>query len=427
MKSFDTDLKKYAEKINLKASERRELRERIFSYMEYHPLPKQKGVEIQFAGVQGESFTVFRFNAWYTKVAGAVFAILLIFAPVVAERSLPGDVLYLIKTGLNEPFQAQFVNSPYEKIEFETKLMERRIAEARVLANEGTLTDEVRSQITADVKVHTSAVQSGLEELRAQDADGAALAEIAFNSSLEVQSAVLEENENSDNAALFENILTVVNEAREGVNQETTTLTYEILNAHVESETTRAMELFVSIQETATEKEKSDIERGLSDINRLIKRAQRQHEANPEAAVAKLSETLGLLQKLIVFMSDINVRQAVELESIVPVVPSDEDRLEFVKDEIEDMEDLYAEIEDRIQKATTSDQELADSKSVLVTELLESASEAVEEKNIDAAEVFANEASIHIGELDLLTASFDLIEPETAQEPEEVSSTTPTL
>ena len=46
MKSFDSDLKKYADKIRLKATERAALRERILSYMEYHPLPKQVGESV---------------------------------------------------------------------------------------------------------------------------------------------------------------------------------------------------------------------------------------------------------------------------------------------------------------------------------------------------------------------------------------------
>ena len=340
MKSFDTDLKKYAEKISLKASERRELRERILSYMEYHPLPKQTGgiMPKRLDGIPSQVFTTFHFNfrSKYTRIATGVFAVILIVTPFVAERSVPGDALYLVKTNLNESIQGTLVTTPYEKIEFETKLMERRIAEARVLADEGKLTEEVKTQIADTVKEHADAVQDGIAELRTKDADGAALAGIGFNASLEVQSAVLGGDESTENASLIDTILTVVNDARQEVatNQGDEKPSFESLSARVEVETTRAYELFQTIKKSATAEEIKDIERRLSDIDRLILEAREKQGTEPQVATADLATTLGLTQKLIVFMTDINIRESVALEVIVPVVLSDGERIARVNEEI---------------------------------------------------------------------------------------------
>ena len=185
MKSFDTELKKYTDKVHLKASERNALRERLLSYMEYHPLPTGMQTSTPaHAMIAGDSFTVLRFTRRTAQIAAGFFALTLVILPFAAERSVPGEVLYLVKTGINETVQAQFAASPYEKIQFETKLVERRIGEARALASEGKLTDEVQNQLTETVKTHTQNVTNQIAALSTEDADGDAIAQIAYNSSL---------------------------------------------------------------------------------------------------------------------------------------------------------------------------------------------------------------------------------------------------
>lgn len=411
MKSFDTDLKKYAEKISLKASERRELRERVLSYMEYHPLPKQSVATEELAhAIPTESFMVFHFNALHARIAGGVFVLFLVIAPFVAERSVPGDVLYLVKTGFNETIQGQLVSTPYEKIEFETKLMERRIAEARELASEGKLTEEVKAQITETVKEHTSAVQDGLAELRTQDADGAAIAEIVFNSSLEVQSAVLGTNDSTSSTSSIDTILTVVNDARDEVtsNQVETTPSFDGLIARVELETTRAYELFEAIKLSATEEEARDIERRLSDVDRLILESREKNTTAADVAANDLAATLGLIQKLIVFMTDIDIRNAVELEAIVPVVLSNEERTVRANEEIQAVSALAMEITGRLELLKGNGVKEKVSEGLTQVEvLLETATTALAATEIDKTEISIAEARALINDLDTLTKRAD--------------------
>lgn len=395
MKSFDTELKKHAEKIRLKVSERHDLRERILSYMEYHPLPKQAlSVEELRGAIPSEAFRTFHFTWFQARVAGGVLAVILILAPFAAERAVPGEVLYLVKTGINEPIQKQLATTPHEKIEFETKLMDRRIAEARVLASEGKLTEEVKAEITANVKEHTKAVQTGIEELKAEDAEGAAIAKIAFNSKLEVQSAVLGAERHTEDTELIAAVQVVVDEARVEVasSQVENKPSFEGLAAQVEIETTRAYELFASVKESATKEEVADIERRLSDANRLFAEAREKKDrvalakvAEPEAEpedgtetattapsaepvgepivalmaepVLEMSEvdpaddlakTLGLIQKLIVFMTDIDVRKNVALETLVPMVLSTEERIASARAELDAISAIALAVEARL-------------------------------------------------------------------------------
>jgi hypothetical protein len=415
MKSFDTEIKKYAEKTHLKASERRELRERVFAYMEYHPLPKQSVTlhELTREGIPSESFITLHFNPFYARIASGILILVLVVAPFVAERSVPGDVLYLVKRGVNETIQGQLANSPYEKIEFETKLMERRIAEARVLASEGKLTDVVKVQIAETVKEHTDAVQQGLAELRVQDADGAALAQITFNSSLEVQTAMLEATVGTaTNTTPMDSILVVVNDAHEqGVSdQGENVVSYDGLIAQVERDTTRAYELFTATKVSATEDEISDIERRLNDIDRLTLEAKERVMTNPEMATSDLSATLGLIQKLIAFMTDIDIRNTIDLENLVPVILSDEERTAQVKEEMVVLGTvLMNEVQGRLERVEDAGiQEKATQGLTMIDEYLVKATIALEVSDIGLAENSVREARALMTDIDVMTQYVDV-------------------
>ncbi len=334
MKSFDTELKKYTEKTRLKAAERRELRERILSYMEYHPLPKQHEV-ITRDMIVSQHFITIPFNSLYTRLAAGVFAVVLIVGvPLFAERSVPGDALYLVKTEINEGVRAQLADSPYEKVALETKLIERRISEARLLAREGKLTEAVQAEIAETVRGHASAAQSGLVELRASDVDEAAIAEIAFSTALDVQSAVLDTQLETSTTSSVSVLQDVVDSARAevGANKSEIAPSFDGLMARIEQETTRAYELLESIKTSATDEEQTDITRRLSDIERAVITAKDLHATAPETSgVQELADALGLIQKLIVFMTDIDVRETVTLESLVPVVRTPEEQMAAIQ------------------------------------------------------------------------------------------------
>jgi len=423
MKSFETDLKKYSEKVKLKVSERKELREQVLSYMEYHPLPKtSKEGKIMEDVIVSESYVRLRLTSFQMKIAGGVFALVLITIPLLANKAVPGDVLYILKTQVNERIEGGLAISPYKKIEFETKLMERRIAEARILASEGKLTEDTKNQLGETVKEHAQAVRDELTELHDQDGDNAAIAEIVFGSSLEIQSTILGEGEGSAGDVLLDEIRDVVNDAREettiSMNKEQNTPSYEGLIARVESQTTRAYELFESVKETATEEEIVDIERRLSDINRLIEESKVAHEEGVKKSVANLAGVLGQTQKLIAFMTDIDVRDAVELEELVPVVLSEQERINIAKEEVHNIELLSIEITKRtgllegdglVIKVTDG---LGD-----VNGLLIKTTTALELADIDAAEAALLEASAFIADLDLMTESVkELIVEEVTEE-----------
>ncbi len=408
MKSFDTELKKYTKKIHLKVSERNELRERIFAYMEYHPLPKQVSSARELTGaILSESFTIFNItlNRRTLGMASGFLLLFLIIIPIVAERSVPGDVLYLVKTGINESVQGQLASSPYEKIEFETRLMERRIAEARLLANEGRLTDEMQVKLAETVKEHSDSVQSGIQKLKAEDADGAIMAQIAYSSALEVQSAVLDTDKGTENTTAINSIVDAVNTARDAVTLEqgSTTPSFDGLMARTESETTRAYELFTTVKTSATSEEVTDIERRLSDINRLIAEAKEKQKTDETVAISSLTDTLKLAQKLILFMTNIDVRASVSLESIVPVVLSKNERIEQVKKDLNEIENAHKIVDnERLFVDDVGVSEKVKEGMKRVGDLTRTSSVAIGVEDIGSAESSVHEAKALISDLQTL-------------------------
>lgn len=417
MKSFESEIKKYAEKTRLKAIEREMMRDRILSYMEYHPLKKEPMNVGVLSSLSRQDFIYISFKSLWVKVSSGVLALLLIVGvPFLAERSVPGDVLYLVKTGVNEGVRTQLATSPYEKVALETKLIERRIAEARLLASEGKLTTEVEAQIAETVKWHAKAAQNEIVELRAEDTDGAAIAEIVFNSALEVQSAVLGQDQGGDSSSVT-SILNAVNTARDEVasGENPTAPSYDGLMGRIESETTRAYELFTTVKKSATPEEITDIERRLSDIDRSIALVKDLKETDEASAVAQMVDVLGLIQKLITFMTNIDVREAVSLETLVPVILTPEERSAQVSSILSLATSTVREVEKKLPLiADAGVQEKVAYGISVVGELIIQIREALTLGAIDTAEEKSTEVQSLTDDLVKLTADIQIIEDSTA-------------
>ena len=430
MKQFSSQFKKQSESIRMRASEKRELKERLVAYMEYHPLPKEMKLPAKrksltaLKGIPSELFFSIPFTTKYLRNFSGVFAVLCILSvPLIAEKALPGDVLYPVKVQFTEELRSTLSFSPYAKVAWETQRLERRISEARLLASEGKLTAEAQSQFAEAIKTHADAAQHEIAILRKTDTDKAALAEITFASALAVQSQVLEghmQNGSKEVATDNHSILAVaevVAQARTSaeVAQKDAPLSYEGLRAAVELDSTRVYELLASIKTTAAPDVITDVERRLTDVERKIAQANaikegaptqedaeiasattllsegsttQQHVqitslatteiakmaktgttsteatatlpsiqtlattskeivdtvANQKEATVLLRATLGDIQKLINYLTHLDVREAISVETLVPVTPTTKERANEIKATFDDTNKTVADI-----------------------------------------------------------------------------------
>jgi hypothetical protein len=347
---------KEAKKISMTAREREILREKLISYMEYHPLRmplSQKHVRSvgQYTRLITFFYTARTFRL--RRIAGTFALLFFITIPVFAEQALPGDTLYLVKVRFNEGIRSQLAFSPYEKMQWETTRIERRIAEARLLVKEGKLTEEKENTLEESIRSHTSAFQEQLAELRESDATGAAVAEVTLESALDVQSAVLnteiaqEASATSPNEGSVSGIAAIVREARSEVVSSTDDtngiVSYEPLSARVEENTTRIQALSQSLENELTEPQKSEIEERMTQVDADIVAAEKVHDAGDnDAAMALLRNALGTTEKLIAFMSSIDLRANVSLDALVPQQTPDEVRKAALEKTLASYAEKYA-------------------------------------------------------------------------------------
>ncbi len=359
MKRFSEQFKKKSDSIRLSAAEKDALYERLATYVAYHPV-------VAPAISAKSQKTLFKepFIEWampsrlYRQLVLGCFAFILIGVPFLAERSVPGDMLYSMKVRVNEEVRASFTSSGYEKVAWETKRLERRIAEARLLAKEGRLTPEIEADVIAAVTEHQAATEAEIATLRTTDADAAALAELTFVSVLDVQSAALKANTETSSTEGMSTvaIAMALDEAQTKVaGASPDEVSYERLIAQLEQETTRARELLLSIKDDATEQEYSDIERRLGDMERKLAAGIELYSADAGAGTAALTKTWRDVQVVITFMTDIDVRTALALDSLVPVVLTPEEEKALALAAYDEAATALARIEATIPQVANTD------------------------------------------------------------------------
>lgn len=343
MKQFSQQLHKKAETtLKLQSDEKRELRERLVAYMEYHPLPAEmkakKSPVVVTSPVMNDAFTMVKVPFYALFKYGAAFAVIvLVVIPFVAEKAVPGDALYAIKVQFNEELRSTLTFGSFEKVEWETTRLNRRIAEARLLASEGRLTKEVEAEVAAAVREHTENAKREIEVLRTEDADEAAIASIALDTTLEVQSTalkggsdVLADGEEEVLSSQMSNLIAdAIDESRDEAieSEDSSTLpAYEKLMARVEQNTTRIYELRSSLSKIVPAEELADVTRRVEDLDRTIEEVVALSGTEGIAARKSLVEVLQRSQRIIVFMTELEVSKTVDIDTLVPVVLTEEEK-----------------------------------------------------------------------------------------------------
>lgn len=359
MKRFNEQFTTKAKEVKLTAAERDDLRERVVAYMEYHPLPTSKKQEVSGritdvtpAPLAKEGHS--RARSWaffkmpYTgSFFGGLAVLLLVVVPIMAERAMPGDMLYSVKVGFNEEVRSTIARSPYQTVEWETERINRRLTEIQVLAREGRLTDEHELQAAEAVRNHSRSVRESIEEIRAVDEDEAAMAEITLSALFDVHLAILsaqQEGEEEDIKVAIDTtfgtstdetmleasttserrsqLLAAIESSRSDVTavHDVDRPTYTGLLRRIEIETRRAYELLSVVADVADDTALTSITRRLDDIERKVQTARSAHEEGElmESRI-RLTEALTSARKVITFLTNIEVRNSIDLDVLIPI------------------------------------------------------------------------------------------------------------
>ncbi len=144
---FHNSIKKAGEEISLTNDERARMRRTLHSYMEMKPLRTLASTPVPTFG------WFFRFR----PVAAVLVLTLFVSSGGVsyaAENALPGDILYPIKTHVNESVKGVLAVSASAKTAWAMNVAGERVKEAATLAAEGRLRATTRQELQADFEQH---------------------------------------------------------------------------------------------------------------------------------------------------------------------------------------------------------------------------------------------------------------------------------
>ncbi|HAO64689.1 TPA: hypothetical protein DCQ44_01775 [Candidatus Taylorbacteria bacterium] len=87
-----------------------------------------------------------------------------------STHALPGDLLYPLKTNVEEPIVRAFMyNSPKAKAEYEVQLVDERLSEAEKLNNARPLSSDQKIFIQSQIKAQEVRAENALKKLKGND------------------------------------------------------------------------------------------------------------------------------------------------------------------------------------------------------------------------------------------------------------------
>ncbi len=336
MKKFSAQFKKQSDTVRLRASERAELKKDLRTFIAYHPLPN---------GTAQKKHTIYDIFHIRTPLSVRYLVpgcalLLLTIIPVVAERSDPGDRLYAVKVSVNEELRGTFSRSHFQALEWETERISRRVAEIQKLDREGRLTSERESIAAEALRQHSVTAKDAIERIRQEDEEEAMMAEIALDALFDVYAALLhtdtvslasaerqqesdseEESTSTDAAGKRQQIIEALQSGRTSTeNQITNQPSYNRLILRIEQEITSSYEILDSVSEVANSEELQSVTRRLEDTTRRVERAiALKSEGNEQEARTLLTETLTSVRKAKAFLTNIEIRNSLDLDTLLPI------------------------------------------------------------------------------------------------------------
>jgi hypothetical protein len=159
-----------ARAINLTAAEKRSLRERLAQYADFHAVRNQ-------GPIRPESTRHALLSLLYQPVtkrimnitASVLIAVLLGGGTsLAAEGAVPGDVLYPVKTVVNENMVSAVTVTTEGEAQWRARLAERRLEEAAELVAEGKFDAEIEARLTSDIQKHLTRAHDEVKTLESE-------------------------------------------------------------------------------------------------------------------------------------------------------------------------------------------------------------------------------------------------------------------
>ena len=136
------------------------------------------------------------------RLAPLMFLFLLILGggtSLAANFALPGDLLYPIKTHINEKMESVLTFGANANAKLQTDFAGRRLAETEKLAEQGEVSEQATKEIKQSFNTHAKATKKLVQSLKEQgEVEAAERADLNLENSLLTHSAIISNIANSD-------------------------------------------------------------------------------------------------------------------------------------------------------------------------------------------------------------------------------------
>jgi len=197
-------IKKAGDTTSLLAVEQEKLETVLKEYMAMKPIREAEGMakavssgsEARPTGVRGAILSPLSFihlKKNFMPIALILGLLLSGTASYAAEGSVPGDLLYPVKVGINEKAESALAFSAESKAALEAKFAERRLSEAANLAVKSKLNADASAKLSNDFAVHADGAVAQTQEVHKKDSSVAIGLASDFESKLAAHEMLLAE------------------------------------------------------------------------------------------------------------------------------------------------------------------------------------------------------------------------------------------
>lgn len=316
---------KYTLDVRLNKQEKDALRDRVLAYMAYHP------INTTTPSTQHTRF-IFDTITTHTRILASVAMVMvvaLITTPLLAENAKPGELLYAVKTKVNEQIRSITLATPTEKIVFETKLLEKRVAEVQLLVETGELNEDAELDLSKNIKKHSENIQKSINEMKEQNVDEAEVAQVELSATLTTTNTLVSSLTSTGEEKETGMLKKVVGEIRENAAAKvasSTEISGEKVVLHVEQELSKAYELRASIDDQLTAEDAEEITKRFKSIETMVRTraATSTNEVNTTSTVIIVKPTadeiLANIKTLVIYMNNTAIRSLLPKTQENPLV-----------------------------------------------------------------------------------------------------------
>ncbi len=257
--NFNTteDLLEKGKNIRLSAIEREEMKSTLLSYAQFHT-PKQHPKESPFS----------LSSIWMRSLASASLAVVLFIGTNFASAdSLPGELLYPVKTNILEELVAATKLSPEDKLTYQHERFETRLLEIQTLAEQLSLTETALNDSHVELRELVDELAVLLKEENEVDdlytlelvgdisAMNMVIETIVLENATQEQRADFENNSDSAEAMYDEEVTSLLTTDNETIEQYISTqlieISIELAENDLQTDTTAQVNEYVEDAETS--------------------------------------------------------------------------------------------------------------------------------------------------------------------------------